>query len=150
MTDRPKRRRKRFTERAVLETLLHQGAVLLCHRCKVPFSLSKDAPGQDGVPAWRRFQDQHWVGRAEREHLHEHGLDGPDVPANCRYSCATSHKVVTFGTKATSAGSSKHRMAKADRIARGGNKPRGRKMRSRGFDKTLSRKMSGKVERRDG
>lgn len=110
-----KPRRKRFTDRETIMTLIHQGVVIPCHRCTTPFNLTKD--------------DQHWAGRAQREHIHEFGLDGPDEPANCRYSCEASHKVVTFGTKATTAGSSKQRMAKADRIAAGGRKPRGRPFR---------------------
>lgn len=127
---KPKKRpRKRFTDRQVLETLLHQGVVILCHRCDVPFSLEKDEDVEAGGFMIASQPNPHWVGRVQREHLHEHGLDGPDTPANCRYSCEASHKVVTFGTKATTAGSSKARMAKADRIAAGGRKPKGKPFR---------------------
>jgi hypothetical protein len=52
----------------------------------------------------------------EREHLHEIGLDGPDTPANCRYSCSDCHSIITNGKKATSAGSSKQRIAKVKRL----------------------------------
>jgi hypothetical protein len=54
------------------------------------------------------------VAQIEREHLHEIALGGPDVPENCRYSLKGSHKIATNGTPATTAGSSKNRIAKAN------------------------------------
>lgn len=112
----------------MLETLLHQGVVVRCFRCQSPFWAHK-------IRADGKI-NEHWVGLAEREHLHEVELGGPDEPSNCRYSAKACHDVVTNGTKATSAGSSKHRIAKAKRIAKGGKKQRGPKMNSAGFSKT--------------
>ncbi len=57
------------------------------------------------------------MGKAiEREHLHERELDGADDPFNCRYSHKCCHDIITNGTKATTAGSSKQRIAKVKRI----------------------------------
>lgn len=106
--------RRRFTEKDVLHCLAWQGIFVTCYRCKQPFwevrkpSLEECAAGASmtgmiSVP----------LRKPEREHLHEYGLDGPDSPANCRYSCSDCHKVITNGTKATTAGSSKNRIAKA-------------------------------------
>lgn len=119
--------RRRFSERQVLETLLHQGVAIRCFRCGLPFIV-----GQSLIDT----ANAHWIGYVQREHLHEVALGGPDEPANCRYSCTDSHIKITNGTKATSVGSSKHRIAKAKRIANGGKKRRGPKMKSAGFSKT--------------
>lgn len=113
--------RKRFSEKEVLETLAHQGVFVRCFRCTEPF-FRIDADG-----------DMLMQRKPEREHLHEIALRGPDIPANCRYSCKGCHATITNGTKATSAGSSKHRIAKVRRL-RGENKPRVKKrMPSRPF-----------------
>ena len=119
---RPQRKRRRFTEREVLATLIHQGIVVRCFRCQATFLNGNvlDPP--------------HDAMHAEREHIHEFELGGSDTPANCRYSARECHKVITNGTKATSAGSSKHRIAKAKRIARGG-KRKGPGPKSRPFAK---------------
>jgi hypothetical protein len=101
-------KRKRFTERQVLETLLLQNTAIRCFRCCSPLTLDK--------------QDDHYVGKAEREHIHEFELGGDDTPDNCAYSAKSCHSIVTNGTKATTAGSSKHRIAKVARIARGGKR----------------------------
>jgi len=121
--------RRRFSEREVLATLIHQGVTVPCYRTKEPFTLET-------------------VRRAEREHLVELGLVKPedrakyDTPEYCRYSLKEAHAIVTNGTKATTAGSSKHRIAKADRLekARLGEdqKPKhrlqgGRVLRGQGF-----------------
>lgn len=90
--------RRRFSERDVLATLLWQGVTIPCFRCKDPLSLDAGSG--------------HWVYRCEREHLHELELGGEDAPANCRYSGEGCHAAVTNGTPATSAGSSKNRIAK--------------------------------------
>jgi len=121
--------RKRFTEREVIETLAWQGVIVRCFRCNAPFY----TPSPDG--GMFNLSD-----KIEREHLHEVGLDGPDIPANCRYSCGPCHLVVTNGTKATSAGSSKQRIAKIKRLAnpRPSKRPMvnsGKKMASRPFPK---------------
>lgn len=76
----------------------------------------------------------------EREHLAEIALGGADEPANCVYSLREAHKIITDGTKATTAGSSKQRIAKVRRL-RGELKPKrkrqwvSRKMQSRPFQK---------------
>jgi len=85
--------RRRFTEREVLECLLRQGAVIPCYRCRVALTIET-------------------ARAAEREHLHEVGLDGPDTPENCRFSHQECHSKITNGTPATTAGSSQNRLAK--------------------------------------
>ena len=102
-------------EQGILASLIAQGAIIPCFRCRIAFT-----------PA----------DKVEKEHLHERALGGPDVPGNWRWSHKECHAIVTNGTKATSAGSSKHRIAKAGRIARGKEPsrhkwPKGRKIPSR-------------------
>lgn len=127
--------RKRFTERQVLETLLFQRVTILCYRCKLPFLTLA------GAQRLAQELDPHYVGWAEREHVTELCLGGGDGPANCRYSCRDSHRIVTNGTKATSAGSSKQKAAKVKRIlGLTCNGPK-QQIRSRGFSKE-SRPMS--------
>lgn len=89
--------RRQFREQEVLETLIvHQGETVRCFRCKKPFT-AEDVRAKN----------------IQKEHLHERGLEGPDMPMNCRYShYDPCHKIVTNGTPATSAGSSQHRLAK--------------------------------------
>lgn len=86
--------RRRFTERQVLECLVRQGAVIPCLRCKAPFTVET-------------------ARKAEREHLHEIKLGGADTIDNCAYSHGDCHAIETNGNGATTAGSSKHRIAKA-------------------------------------
>jgi hypothetical protein len=95
------KRRRKFSDAEVLATLLHQAVKICCFRCGEPFDLGRDFP-----PASRPADVQ-------REHLHEIALGGPDEPSNCRFSHASCHAVVTNGTPATTAGSSKNRIAKA-------------------------------------
>lgn len=124
--------RKRFNEREVIETLAHQGVWVTCFRCRNPFF---------GTLAGIVYQ----LLNIEREHLHEIKLGGPDVPYNCRYSCKPCHDKITNGTKATTAGSSKQRIAKVARLLsprkskRPMQKPQ-RKLASRPFQKRLVRK----------
>jgi len=95
--------RRQLRELQVIEVLVvYQGVPIPCFRCKAPFSL-EDVKSKN----------------IENEHLHERELGGSDLPFNRRFShkAAPCHHTVTNGTKATSAGSSKHRIAKADRIA---------------------------------
>lgn len=127
--------RKRFSEREVLETLIHQGIEIKCYRTGELITLQN-------------------VRLVEKEHLVELGLFETDaekakhdVPENCRFSLKEAHAVITNGKKATTAGSSKHRIKKAKRIARGGKKvrhpmrsgsrtwPKGRKLQSKPFQK---------------
>src|SRR3990167_3659779 len=95
--------RRRFSEREVIAALLHQGVAITCYRTREPITLDS-------------------VKRLEREHLVELGLIEPerrhlyDAPEYCRYSLKEAHAVVTNGNGATSAGSSKHRIAKAVRL----------------------------------
>lgn len=84
--------RKRFTERWVIQTLLFQGTNIPCFRCKKLFNADDDI---------------------EREHVIEIALGGADEPFNCSYSHAACHATITNGTPATTAGSSKNRIAKA-------------------------------------
>lgn len=118
--------RRRFTERQVIEVLIRQGAVIPCFRCRVALTL-------DDVP------------EIEREHPHELALGGADDPSNAGYSHGTCHKIATNGTKATSAGSSKNRIAKVKRL-RGETRKRPRaKIQSRGFDKRYRKRLDGSV-----
>ncbi len=80
-----------------------------------------------------------------REHMHALGLDGPDTPDNWRLVHRPCADRKTNGTKATTAGSDKNLMAKHRRLT-GKNKPRRkRKIQSRGFDKTKTRRLDGTV-----
>ena len=97
--------RKRFSERQVIETLAWQGVYVRCFRCHAPFFTPAPTGGMFNLSD-----------KIEREHIHEIALGGPDVPKNCRYSCAPCHEIITNGTKATSAGSSKQRIAKVNRL----------------------------------
>ena len=103
-------------DQQVLASLIAQGAIIPCFRCR--FAL-KDTD------------------KIEKEHLHELALGGPDEWGNWRWSHKHCHAIATFGTKATTAGSSKHRIAKAARIAAGGKTRQGRKIPSRPFPKRV-------------
>lgn len=88
----------------VIESLLHQGVRIECYRTKERVTLAN-------------FRD------LEREHLCELGLyktpeekAAHDTPEYWRWSFSEAHAKITNGTKATSAGSSKHRVAKAKRM----------------------------------
>lgn len=125
--------RKRFNEKDVIETLAWQGWFVSCFRCARPFLEQVVQSGTSGMFKWNAIP--------EREHIHEIALGGDDAPNNCRYSCKECHAVVTNGTKATSAGSSKHKIAKVRRL-RGETKGRpkkkwaaGRKIPARQFQK---------------
>lgn len=96
--------RKSPTPKQVIESLLHQGVEVRCYRTKERVTLAN-------------FRD------LEREHLVELGLKktdaekaAVDTPEYWRWSFSAAHAKVTNGTKATSAGSSKHRVAKAVRM----------------------------------
>jgi hypothetical protein len=94
--------RKTFSERMVLTVLLKQGAEILCPRCEKPIMLGH---------------------KIDREHFHELALGGADDVENCFYSHAECHAIATNGTKATSAGSSKHRIAKSKRMIKARTEP---------------------------
>lgn len=93
--------RKALSQRAVIEVLIRQGAVIPCFRCRVALKLED-------------------VATVEREHKHPIALDGPDTVDNMAYSHGgggmSCHSVQTNGTKATSAGGDKHKIAKAKRL----------------------------------
>ena len=87
------------------------------------------------------------------EHMTPHatrlalGLD-PDAADNLRWVHKECAHRKTYGTKATTAGSDAHAIAKGkrfDRVNAGerSRKRRGPKMKSKGFDKTKTRKFSG-------
>lgn len=126
--------RKRFSESEVIETLAWQGIFVRCFRCRAPFYTPAPGGGMFNLSD-----------KIEREHIHEIALGGPDVPKNCRYSCAPCHKIITNGTNATTAGSSKQRIAKVDRILGLTCTGPKRKIKGRGFDKTKTRKFNGEV-----
>ncbi|WP_298800062.1 hypothetical protein [uncultured Devosia sp.] len=90
------RRDRQFKERETIEVLLLQKAIIPCYRCKVAFTM-----------------EDLETGNIEKEHLHERRLGGPDEPGNCRYSHCDCHAKITNGNGATTAGSSKNRIAKA-------------------------------------
>lgn len=91
-------RRRQFRELEVLATLLMQGAVIPCKRCRIAITI-EDVKG----------------GNVEKEHLHEIELGGEDEPHNCAFShkAKPCHATVTHGNGATFAGSSRHKIAKA-------------------------------------
>lgn len=102
-TGKPYARRK-FRDWEVIACLIFQGVEIRCYRTGELITMDN-------------------VHRLQKEHLVELGLieEGKrhlfDVPGYCRYSLDTAHAIVTNGTPATSAGSSKHRIAKMKRSA---------------------------------
>lgn len=92
--------RRRFRESEVIETLLRQGAVILCYRTKERFTLAHAMKGE-----------------IQREHVTTLALGGADMPSNCAYSFKEAHARQTFGTKATAANGDIHKIAKAKRCA---------------------------------
>lgn len=113
-----------------------QGIIVPCLRCGAPLcSVEQD------IVTWLR-------GGPQREHLHSMALGGSDTPANCRYSHAECHSIITNGTKATSYGSDAHARKKLRRIL-GENKPKPkRQILSPGFRKDLTRGVDGRVRKR--
>ena len=108
--------RKRFTEREVIQTLLLQGAVIPCGKCRVQIG----------------FDD---LKKVERDHKWKIAMGGPDTPENCAYLHGPCHAEKTDGLPATTYGSDKHETAKVNRIAKGGKKRKGRQIPSRPFQK---------------
>lgn len=135
--------RRKFRDWEVIACLIFQGVDVRCYRTGERITLENV----------KRLQKEHLIELAliapEQRHLH-------DVPGNCRYSLAEAHAIVTNGTKATSVGSSKHKIAKMKRMDRinAGLRSRTRKgppLKSGGFRQhpTLRRTMAGKVVRRE-
>ena len=85
-----------------------------------------------------------------REHMHALGLGGPDTPDNWCLVHKPCARRKTIGTKATTAGSDVHQIAKGKRL-RGetGQNRRKRKIPSRGFDKSLRKPLRGNAVRRE-
>ena len=85
-----------------------------------------------------------------REHMHALGLDGPDTPDNWRLVHKPCARRKTFGTKATTAGSDIHLIAKGKRLRgeTGQDRPK-RKIPSRGFDKRCVKPVHGPAWRRE-
>jgi hypothetical protein len=84
----------------------------------------------------------------EWDHYWPLALDGPHGFEAIRPLHKECHALKSFGSKATSAGSDIHAIAKAKRIARGGKTKSGRKLQSRPFDKTRSKGFDGTVRER--
>lgn len=97
--------RKRLTERQTIKTLVAQGAVIPCYRCRLAFEETS---------------------LIEREHVTPLALGGEDTPENWRFSHKECHALQTNGTKATSYGSDKHAIAKAKRLRKPRQKPKRR------------------------
>jgi len=91
--------RRKFSEKDVIRTLIHQGVEIRDFRSGELITLEN-------------------VDQIQREHLHELAIGGPDAPVNCRYSLTKNHHVATNGNGATTAGSSKNRIAKANNPGR--------------------------------
>lgn len=110
--------RRRFTERQVIEALIRTGHEIRCYRTKAIITLES-------------------VKRLEREHVIPLKLGGADDPTNAAYSLSEAHKAQTKKDVAA--------IAKVDRIlGLTCNGPK-KQIQSPGFDKTRTRKFSGKV-----
>lgn len=83
-----------------------------------------------------------------REHLHALARGGKDDEGNMAYVHFKCADEKTNGKGATTLGSDSHEIAKTKRLVSGGRKRKGRKLQSRGFDKTRSKKLNGEVEKR--
>ena len=130
-------KRKRFSETEVLRTVQimlwarHSDVYILCTRCHKRLFIMSLSQAPSGSSKALIVTDALPVDKIEREHYQELALGGADSPINCMYSHAECHKKITNGTKATTAGSSKHKIAKTKRIAAGGKKSK-RPMKSSG------------------
>ncbi len=127
-------KRKAATAANMREMLLRQaqdfGASIICPLCEESI-----LPG----------------GPTIREHMHALGLGGLDSPANWRLVHKHCARRKTIGTRATTAGSDIHLIAKGKRLRgeTGQGKVR-RTILSRGFDKRLKKPLHGNAVRRDG
>ena len=84
----------------------------------------------------------------EWDHIQALELGGNNSTENFQALCKSCHEIKTHGSKATSAGSDIHKIAKARRIARGGKTRKGPRLRSRGFEKRYRKRMDGRAEER--
>lgn len=99
-------KRRSFSEKDVIATLLHQGVQITDFRTGEAITLEN----------LLRVQREHLVELAMVEEAERPKVDQPKY---CRYSLAENHKVITHGNGATFAGSSRHKIKKAtdpDRI----------------------------------
>lgn len=101
--------RKTTTYKDMLEIIIRQLEEaelpgIPCYRCKKILTV-EDVRAKPTEP-----------NAIQKEHLHEMGLQGPDIPENCRLSHNECHKIITNGNGATTAGSSKHKIRKTDRL----------------------------------
>lgn len=94
-------KRRTLSQQAVIEVLIRQGAKIPCYRCKKLFTLDD-------------------IGHIEREHINELAISGDDSLENMGYSHEDCHSVETYGTGATTAGTSIGKAAKIRRITRTG------------------------------
>ncbi len=131
-------KRRKFSETDVLRTVqfllwrVSDELNLVCFRCQGPLFLQLRSAESNLVAAIAED-------KIEREHYIELSLGGEDEPRNCVYSHATCHNRITNGTKATTAGSSKHKIAKVNRITgKTKNKPKA-KIKSRPFPKRIKK-----------
>lgn len=129
-SEKRKNRRKRFSEREVLKTLLLQGVIIPC-----------------GHPKCNDLITLKDVEEAQRDHTTPRALDGPDTPENCTYMHGRCHARKTNGAKHLPVDGDKHKIAKSKRLAKGGRKRKGRKIQSRGFQKNLKSEYNRETKR---
>lgn len=79
----------------------------------------------------------------EWDHKQALALGGTNSPDNLNPLHKACHRLKTSGSKATSYGSDIHAIAKTKRLANGPKKHKGRKLQSRGFDKSHKTKFTG-------
>lgn len=107
-------RRKPLSMRQTIQVLINQGVVIRCPKSGLLLTSGQDATD---------------------EHLHQRATGGGDDLDNRQIWHVSAAKRKTFGTKATSAGSDAHARAKVKRLANGGRKRKGRKLKGRPFSK---------------
>jgi hypothetical protein len=127
-------RRKHFSQSQLLDVLIGQGVMIPCG-CGCGGIITK---GSEAI----------------REHLWQLGLGGPDTVKNCQFWLKECSHRKSHGTAATTAGSDTHARAKAKRMAAGGRKHKGPKIKSRPFQTNRKGRfkvtMGGKVHERRG
>jgi 5-methylcytosine-specific restriction endonuclease McrA len=119
-------KRKAITDKMKLEGAICWGSVV-CTNCCIRFKFPREI---------------------EWDHFNPVAMGGRHDDSNIRPLCKECHKLKTFGSKATTAGSDIHKIAKVKRIAKGGKTRKGPPMKSRGFDKKLTRHFDGTTEAR--
>ncbi len=90
-----------------------------------------------------------WDEEMDWDHVHPIALDGEHSHRNLRPLHSNCHRKKTSGSKATSAGSDIHMIAKVKRIAAGGKTRKAPKIKSRPFTQShRPMRGRGKTERR--